>query len=68
MEGKNHIWEVSLAGKAKKQEEKLPEEMRARLETLLFELRTDGPERKNWPHYGKIQGKGKDVDMRHSLE
>jgi hypothetical protein len=29
------------------------------------ELEENCPERRNWPHYGKIMGKGKNVDMHH---
>lgn len=43
---------------------KLPYWLFEILDALLKELREDGPERHNWPHYGRIQGKG-DVDMRH---
>ncbi|MDR1676913.1 MAG: cytotoxic translational repressor of toxin-antitoxin stability system [Deltaproteobacteria bacterium] len=35
------------------------------LDALVYELKTEGPERRNWPHYGPLKGKGKKVDMRH---
>ena len=52
-------WQVDVTGKAKKQKEKLPPDIKAALDLLEFELRTDGPERNNWPHYGRIAGKAK---------
>lgn len=58
-------WRVYFSGKAEKQKEKLPETIKPALNLLRRELEEDGPERKNWPHYGKIKGQGKNVDMRH---
>jgi hypothetical protein len=59
------VWLVDVTGKAKKQKEKLPPDIKAAFDLLEFELKTDGPERRNWPHYGPVAGKGKRVDMRH---
>jgi mRNA-degrading endonuclease RelE of RelBE toxin-antitoxin system len=58
-------WRVSFPGKVEKQKEKLPEDIKSALNLLRRELEEDGPERGNWPHYGKIKGQGKNVDMRH---
>jgi mRNA-degrading endonuclease RelE of RelBE toxin-antitoxin system len=58
-------WTVYFSSKSQKQKQQLPNEMSFALEALVRELKTDGPERKNWPHYGKIKGKGKNIDMRH---
>ena len=55
-------WAVAFTGKARKQKEKLPRDIAAALYTLYSELKAEGPERTNWPHYGKITGK---PDMHH---
>jgi len=55
-------WQVRFTGKARKQKEKLPAAIAAALYALHKELEAEGPERVNWPHYGKIAGK---PDMRH---
>jgi hypothetical protein len=65
MSNKTTSWRVDFGGKAKKQKEQLPDDIAFILDTLVYELITDGPERSNWPHYGKIKGQGKNVDMRH---
>ena len=59
-----NAWQVDVTGKAKKQREKLPLDIKAALDLLEVELKADGPERRNWPHYGPVAGKGKKVDMR----
>jgi len=64
-QGMENDWQVDITGKAKKQKEKLPPDIKAALDLLEFELRTDGPERNNWPHYGRVAGKAKEIDMRH---
>jgi len=61
----NKQWQVDYSNRASKQKEKLPELMRDALDLLTWELETKGPIRTNWPNYGKIKGKGKDVDMHH---
>ena len=58
-------WRVSFSGKAEKQKEKLPETIKPILNLLRRELEEEGPERRNWPHYGPVKGQGKGVDMRH---
>jgi len=64
-ENQDNHWQIYVTGRAKKQRKNLPEDIKAALDLLVFELATSGPERRNWPHYGKISGKGKNVDMRH---
>ena len=61
----NKRWQVDFSNRANKQKEKLPDVMQDALETLTWELEMEGPVRSNWPNYGKIKGKGKDVDMYH---
>ncbi|HBT96965.1 MAG TPA: cytotoxic translational repressor of toxin-antitoxin stability system [Desulfobulbaceae bacterium] len=58
------VWTVKFTGQARKQKEKLPDGIAAALYTLRRELEADGPERLNWPHYGKLRGK-KDKDIHH---
>jgi hypothetical protein len=65
MEQDEKIWLVSLSRQTSKQRDKLPPNISDALEALLLDIRHDGPERRNWPHYGKIKGKAKNVDMRH---
>ena len=55
-------WVVIFTGKARKQKTKLPSIVASVLDLLLGELEQEGPERTNWPHYGKIVGK---PDMHH---
>jgi mRNA-degrading endonuclease RelE of RelBE toxin-antitoxin system len=50
-------WEVRFTNKAAKQAKKLPWEIVENLGVLVRELRTHGPERTNWPNYGKLKGK-----------
>ena len=64
-ESQDHIWRIYVTGRAKKQREKLPQDIKAALDLLEFELAAAGPERRNWPHYGKVFGKNKNLDMRH---
>ncbi len=56
------LWHVKFTGKARKQKDKLPIGVVGALYALQKELEAEGPERKNWPHYGKITGK---PDMHH---
>ena len=55
-------WQVKFTGKARKQKQKLPAAITAALYSLEKELGDEGPERRNWPHYGLIIGK---KDMYH---
>jgi hypothetical protein len=64
-EDQDNFWRIYVTGRARKQREKLPQDIKAALDLLEFELATEGPERRNWPHYGKVFGKKKNLDMRH---
>ncbi len=58
-------WQVDFSNRADKQKEKLPDAMKAALDLLRSELKTNGPIRHNWPSYGKIKGTKKGIDMHH---
>ncbi|MDR1045495.1 MAG: cytotoxic translational repressor of toxin-antitoxin stability system [Candidatus Adiutrix sp.] len=58
-------WAVDFTGPSKKQKENLPEDIYSLLLALKTALEWKGPERKEWPHYGKLAGKGKNQDYRH---
>ncbi|MBP9943100.1 MAG: cytotoxic translational repressor of toxin-antitoxin stability system [Desulfomicrobium sp.] len=49
-------WTVLVTGKAKKQAEQLPARVQTALNVLMLEIRSSGPVRGNWYHYGKLQG------------
>ncbi|MDR2825413.1 MAG: cytotoxic translational repressor of toxin-antitoxin stability system [Deltaproteobacteria bacterium] len=51
------FWSVNFTGKARKQKKQLSQAISSALDLLYGELEKEGPERKNWPHYGKIIGK-----------
>lgn len=55
---------MRFTSKAKKQAERLPEDISDALVLLRRELEREGPVRHNWPHYGKLKGK-KDLYHRH---
>ena len=55
-------WTVEYTGRAKKQKDKLPQDMTAALLILKKELEWEGPEQPEWHHYGKLVGK---KDMHH---
>ncbi|MDR1044839.1 MAG: cytotoxic translational repressor of toxin-antitoxin stability system [Candidatus Adiutrix sp.] len=65
MSDKNKTWEIKFSNKARKQKELLPDDISPILDALTYELKTEGPERRNWPHCGNIKGQGKKTDMRH---
>ena len=50
----NHKWQVGFRNKAKKQCGKIPTNILAAVDALVVDLKSEGPERINWPHYGKI--------------
>jgi cytochrome c len=52
-------WQVSFSGKAEKQKEKLPETIKSALNLLRRKLVEEGPERRNWPHYGPAKARAK---------
>lgn len=58
-------WQVDFSKRAGKQKEKLPDKLQPALNLLRRELEREGPIRSNWPNYGKIKGKGKNIDMHH---
>jgi hypothetical protein len=45
--------------------EKIPENIRANLFALVYELGWEGPEQTEWTNYGKITGRKKGEDYRH---
>lgn len=51
------LWNIQFTGKAKKQTEKLPIEVKESLFALILEIEKIGPVRTSWPNYGKIKGK-----------
>ncbi|MGL4208682.1 MAG: type II toxin-antitoxin system RelE family toxin [Candidatus Adiutrix sp.] len=60
-----HPWTVEFSGKASKQKEKLPGEIKDNLAALLIDLKWNGPEQPSWRNYGKLLGKGKKQDIWH---
>jgi mRNA-degrading endonuclease RelE of RelBE toxin-antitoxin system len=58
------LWKVSFSGKAEKQINKLPVEIRDRVYALKLEMERKGPEQTTWRNYGLIVG-GKDVHHCH---
>ena len=58
-------WKVKYTGKARKQKDKLPEQMKKALFLLKLELEQEGPEQTEWPHYGKLKGKKKGEEFYH---
>ncbi|MDR1165685.1 MAG: hypothetical protein LBO66_07410 [Deltaproteobacteria bacterium] len=50
-------WRVFFSGKAEKQKERLPETIKPILNLLRRGLEEEGPERRDWPHYGPIKMK-----------
>lgn len=50
-------WKLSIKGKVSKQVASVPAKIRAKIETLFFEIIQHGPVRNNWPNYGKLKGK-----------
>ena len=47
-------WQVDFGGKAEKQANKLPPDMRDRLFYLKYRMEHEGPEQTEWRNYGKI--------------
>ncbi len=48
-------WTIGMAGKVRKQKEKLPPEILHLFLALLTELRFKGPAQPSWPHFGKLK-------------
>ena len=49
-------WTVLVTGKARKQVEQLPAQVQTALHVLMLDIRSFGPVRGNWHHYGKLKG------------
>jgi hypothetical protein len=49
-------WTVLVTSKAKKQAGRLPALIQGALHVLMLEIRSSGPIRGNWHHYGKLKG------------
>lgn len=59
-------WIVGATKKVVKQAKLLPEEVCVALQLLFVELQNKGPNPgAHWPHYGKLRGIKKNVDIRH---
>jgi mRNA-degrading endonuclease RelE of RelBE toxin-antitoxin system len=58
-------WSVEFKGKAYKQMKALPSGIVNALLALKKDLQWRGPVQKNWPHYGKIKGLKKNVEIHH---
>ncbi len=58
------LWDVRFSGKAEKQVDKLPAEIRERVYALKLDLKFNGPEQRGWRNYGPIVG-AKDVHHCH---
>jgi hypothetical protein len=50
-------WDARVAGKAKKQAENLPQDVKTRFHYLLADLRDNGAVLPHRSHFGKIRGK-----------
>jgi mRNA-degrading endonuclease RelE of RelBE toxin-antitoxin system len=57
-------WRVDFGGKAEKQANKLPSDMRDLLFYLKYRMENEGPEQTEWRNYGKIVN-AKDVHHCH---
>lgn len=58
------LWQVEYAGKAKKQTDKLPPEMKDIFYMLKHELEQEGPEQREWRNYSLVVN-AKDVHHCH---
>lgn len=58
-------WTVTLTARAKKQRDKLAEDMASMLAALIGELAWEGPTQPEWHHYGKLHGKKKETHHCH---
>jgi hypothetical protein len=50
-------WTVGIVGRAVKQKCKLPVAIVEALEALFLDLRDNGPQRANWPNFGRLHRK-----------
>ncbi len=53
----SQTWTVGIVGRAVKQSRKLPPPILEALEALLLDLRNNGPQRANWPNFGRLHRK-----------
>lgn len=51
------MWTVGIAGRAVKQKNALPPAIVEALEALFLDLRDGGPQRANWPNFGRLHRK-----------
>lgn len=51
------LWTVVFSNQAVKQRRKLPDKMKVVFDALIADLEDNGPEAKEWKHYGKITSK-----------
>jgi hypothetical protein len=62
-------WTVRFIGQArqtlKKGSRYLSQDVFDMMESLYYDLEKTGPNRPNWPGYGKLKNQGKGVDKRH---
>jgi len=49
-------WRIEIPGRVAKSLRKLPLDVADAVEALVAALGAAGPERREWPHYGKIAG------------
>ena len=45
------MWKVIVSRKVAKAAHSMPKSIQEKLETLLLDIRANGPVRGNWPHY-----------------
>ena len=58
MSDKTSTWTVTYSAKAEKQFKAMPEKIRAKMTVLAKEISLSGPIRRNWHHFGALEGKG----------
>ena len=51
------MWQVVINRKARKQLERLPENIQTIFFLMMKEIEVSGPIRINWPNYGKLKGR-----------
>jgi hypothetical protein len=57
-------WIIEIPTAVKKKVRQLPSACVKSLELLLLEMRKEGPYRANWPHYGPLSKKKKEIPER----
>ncbi len=53
----SRAWTVEITGRARKQKDSLPPAIASALLALFRDLRSNGPNRFNWPHFGRLRRK-----------